>query len=141
MNRLLVVDDDAKTRVKVREYAASEGYMVTEAKDGLEAVRLCQRLDFEAIVMDIIMPNLDGFSACKAIRNKKKIPILILSGRGDEKGKLLGFKLGIDDFMVKPFSPKGADGPAQRHRGAEQAGWLAYAKRGIRGAQHQLRGV
>ncbi|MDP2892085.1 MAG: response regulator transcription factor [Bacillota bacterium] len=106
MYSILVVDDEAKIREVIREYAEFEGYNVTEAADGMEAVNLCNTRDFDAIVMDIMMPKLDGFSTCKEIRKRKKIPVLMLSARGEEYDKLFGFEIGIDDYVVKPFSPK-----------------------------------
>lgn len=106
MYRVLIVDDEAKIRMVLREYAEFEGYEVYEAADGMEAVRLCREQDFDALVMDIMMPKLDGFSACKEIKKIKSIPVLMLSARGEEYDKLFGFELGIDDYVVKPFSPK-----------------------------------
>ncbi len=106
MNRLLVVDDEDKIRKVIREYAEFNGFSVEEAADGMEAVRLCKANDYDVIVMDIMMPKLDGFSACKEIKKNKDIPIIMLSARGEEYDKLFGFELGIDDYIVKPFSPK-----------------------------------
>ncbi|MBQ1229349.1 MAG: response regulator transcription factor [Firmicutes bacterium] len=106
MYRILVVDDEPKIREVIREYAEFSGYEVTEAEDGMSAVGLCKLNDYDLIVMDIMMPKLDGFSACKEIRKIKDIPIIMLSARGEEYDKLFGFELGIDDYVVKPFSPK-----------------------------------
>ena len=106
MYRILVVDDEDKIREVLREYAEFEGYEVTEAKDGMEAVRICKEADFDVIIMDVMMPKLDGFSACKEIRKFKTIPFLMLSARGEEYDKLFGFEIGVDDYVVKPFSPK-----------------------------------
>ena len=106
MYKILVVDDEEKIRNVIREYAEFNGYKVIQAKDGLEALNLCKEQDFDAIVMDVMMPKLDGFSASKEIRKIKSIPIILLSARGEEYDKLFGFELGIDDYMVKPFSPK-----------------------------------
>ncbi len=106
MGRILVVDDEAKIREVIREYAEFEGHTVREASDGMEAVRLCRDEAFDAIIMDIMMPKLDGFSACKEIKKMRDIPVLMLSARGEEYDKLFGFELGIDDYVVKPFSPK-----------------------------------
>lgn len=103
---ILMVDDEPKIRDVVREYAEFDGYTVTEAGDGMEAVELCKKNDYELIIMDVMMPRLDGFSACKEIRKFKKIPVIMLSARGEEYDKLFGFELGIDDYVVKPFSPK-----------------------------------
>ena len=106
MYRLLVVDDEANIRNVVREYAEFEEYEVTEAENGMEAVALCREQDFDLIIMDVMMPRLDGFSACKEIKKRKNIPVIMLSARGEEYDKLFGFELGIDDYVVKPFSPK-----------------------------------
>ncbi len=106
MYRLLIVDDEANIRNVVREYAEFEEYDVTEAENGMEAVALCREQDFDIIIMDVMMPRLDGFSACKEIRKKKNIPVIMLSARGEEYDKLFGFEIGIDDYVVKPFSPK-----------------------------------
>ncbi len=106
MYRLLVVDDEANIRNVVREYAEFEEYEVTEAENGMEAVNLCREQDFDLIIMDVMMPRLDGFSACKEIRKKKDTPVIMLSARGEEYDKLFGFEIGIDDYVVKPFSPK-----------------------------------
>ncbi len=104
--RLLVVDDEEKIRNVIREYAEFEGYETVEASDGMEAVNLCKEQDFDMIIMDIMMPRLDGFSAVKEIRKSKNIPVIMLSARGEEYDKLFGFEIGIDDYVVKPFSPK-----------------------------------
>ena len=106
MYRLLVVDDEANIRNVVREYAEFEEYEVTEAENGMEAVALCREQDFDLIIMDVMMPRLDGFSSCKEIKKRKNIPVIMLSARGEEYDKLFGFELGIDDYVVKPFSPK-----------------------------------
>ena len=106
MYHLLVVDDEANIRRVVREYAEFEEYEVTEAENGMEAVALCRQNDYDLIIMDVMMPRLDGYSACKEIRKHKNIPIIMLSARGEEYDKLFGFELGIDDYVVKPFSPK-----------------------------------
>lgn len=106
MVRLLIVDDERSIREVVREYAEFEGYEVDEAVDGMDAVEKVRKGDYGVIIMDIMMPRLDGFSACKEIRKTKDIPIIMLSARGEEYDKLFGFELGIDDYIVKPFSPK-----------------------------------
>lgn len=106
MSRILIVDDEQKIRLMIRKYAEFEGHEVTEAADGMESVRLCREKDFDAIVMDVMMPELDGFSACREIFKHKHIPVLMLSARGEEYDKIHGFELGIDDYVVKPFSPK-----------------------------------
>ncbi len=106
MSKILVVDDEANIRRVVREYAEFEGYEVEEAANGMEAVDLVKNNDYDLIVMDIMMPKLDGFSTCKEIKKYKSIPVIMLSARGEEYDKLFGFELGIDDYVVKPFSPK-----------------------------------
>ena len=106
MSRILVVDDEKMIRNVVREYAEFEGDEVSEAADGMEAVEICRKNDYDIIIMDVMMPRLDGFSACKEIRKIKEIPVIMLSARGEEYDKLFGFEIGIDDYVVKPFSPK-----------------------------------
>ena len=106
MYRLLIVDDEAKIREVIKEYAEFSGYEVMEAEDGMSAIGLCKLEDYDLIIMDVMMPKLDGFSACKEIKKLKDIPIIMLSARGEEYDKLFGFELGIDDYVVKPFSPK-----------------------------------
>lgn len=108
MVRILVVDDEANIRTLIRKYAEFEGDQVTEAENGMEAVELCRRHPdaFDIIVMDVMMPELDGFSAVAEIRKTCKTPVLMLSARGEEYDRIHGFELGVDDYVVKPFSPK-----------------------------------
>ena len=106
MAKILIVDDEAKIREVIREYAQFNKYETDEAEDGMQAVGKCLNNDYDLIIMDIMMPRLDGFSACKEIRKEKDVPIIMLSARGEEYDKLFGFELGIDDYVVKPFSPK-----------------------------------
>lgn len=106
MEHILVVDDEVNIRKVVREYAEFEGYEVTEAENGMEAVNLCHENDYDLIIMDVMMPRLDGYSACKEIHKTKKIPVIMLSARSEEYDKLFGFEIGVDDYVVKPFSPK-----------------------------------
>lgn len=108
MYRILVVDDEAKIRLLIRKYAEFEGYAVVEVEDGMQAVQMCRDhpRDFDLIIMDVMMPELDGFSAVKEIRKVCESPVLMLSARGEEYDKIHGFELGIDDYVVKPFSPK-----------------------------------
>lgn len=106
MSKLLVVDDEELIRSVVREYGEFEGHQVTEAEDGMRAVELCRTEDFDLIIMDVMMPRLDGFSACKEIRKSKNIPVIMLSARSEEYDKLFGFEIGVEDYVVKPFSPK-----------------------------------
>ena len=106
MYHILVVDDESRIRSIIKKYAEFEGHEVTEAGDGMEAVRLCRNETFDLIIMDIMMPELDGFSACREIRKITQTPIIMLSARGEEYDKINGFEVGIDDYVVKPFSPK-----------------------------------
>ena len=106
MYKILIVDDESAIRGGLKEYAEFAGYSVVEAADGMEAVNICKTQDFDAIVMDIMMPRLDGFSACKEILKEKHVPIIMLSARGEEYDKLFGFELGIEDYVVKPFSAR-----------------------------------
>lgn len=106
MYKLLVVDDEVNIRKVVREYAEFEGYEVEEAEDGMQAVEMAKKKDYDLIIMDVMMPKLDGFSSCKEIKKHKDIPVIMLSARGEEYDKLFGFEIGIDDYVVKPFSPK-----------------------------------
>ena len=106
MYHILIVDDEARIRSLIRKYAEFEGHTVSEAGDGMEAVRLCRKESFDIIIMDIMMPELDGFSACREIRKVSDTPIIMLSARGEEYDKINGFETGIDDYVVKPFSAK-----------------------------------
>lgn len=106
MAHILIVDDEVNIRKVVREYAEFEDYSVTEAENGMEAVSLCRDNDYDLIIMDVMMPRLDGYSACKEIHKTKNIPVIMLSARGEEYDKLFGFEIGVDDYVVKPFSPK-----------------------------------
>ena len=106
MSKILVVDDEFRIRQIIRKYAEFEGYEVDEATDGMEAIRICRQKEFDLIIMDVMMPELDGFSACREIRKFRDTPIIMLSARGEEYDQIHGFELGIDDYVVKPFSPK-----------------------------------
>lgn len=106
MYKILVVDDEEKIREVVKEYGEFQGHQVFQAEDGIDAVKMCRDNDFNIIVMDIMMPRLDGFSAVKEIRKFSNTPVLMLSARGEEYDKLFGFELGVDDYVTKPFSPK-----------------------------------
>ncbi len=106
MAKILIVDDEPDIRALVRRYAEREGYETAEAGNGMEAVSMCREADFDVIIMDAMMPELDGFSACKEIRAMKDIPVIMLSARGEEYDKLFGFETGADDYVVKPFSPR-----------------------------------
>jgi len=106
MAKLLIVDDEKNIREVVREYAVLNGYEADEAEDGLQAIERCRENDYDCVILDIMMPKLDGFSACKQIRAMKPVPVIMLSARQEEYDKLFGFELGVDDYVVKPFSPK-----------------------------------
>lgn len=106
MSKLLIVDDEIKIREVIREYAEFNGHEVDEAADGMEAIGLCKLNDYDLIILDVMMPKLDGFSTCKELRKFKDTPVIMLSARGEEYDKLFGFELGVDDYVVKPFSPK-----------------------------------
>ena len=106
MYKILIVDDEEHIREVLKEYAEFEGHEADEACDGMQAVEMAKAKDYDIIIMDVMMPKLDGFSACKEIRKIKNTPVLMLSARGEEYDKLFGFELGIDDYVVKPFSPK-----------------------------------
>jgi DNA-binding response OmpR family regulator len=106
MYKMLVVDDEEKIRALIKKYAVFEGHEVTEAADGMEAVTLCRDKSFDIIIMDVMMPELDGFSAVKEIRKKSAVPVIMLSARGEEYDRIHGFEAGVDDYVVKPFSPK-----------------------------------
>ncbi len=104
--RILVVDDEARIRELIRKYAVFEGFEVMEAENGMQAVEVARKQNFDLIIMDVMMPELDGFSACREIRKESQTPVIMLSARGEEYDKIHGFELGVDDYVVKPFSPK-----------------------------------
>lgn len=106
MSRILVADDEFGIREIIKKYAGFEGYEVCEAENGMIAVEKALQTDFDLIIMDVMMPELDGFSACREIRKEKKTPIIMLSARGEEYDRIHGFELGVDDYVVKPFSPR-----------------------------------
>ncbi len=106
MYHILIVDDEERIREMIRKYACYEGHRVTEATDGRQAVELCRKEKFDLIIMDVMMPELDGFSACREIRTFTDTPVLMLSARGEEYDRIHGFEVGVDDYVVKPFSPK-----------------------------------
>ena len=104
--KLLIVDDEPMLRTVIKEYAQFEGYETDEAGDGFEAIKKCRENNYDLIVMDIMMPKVDGFSAVKEIKKFSDVPVLVLSARSEELDKLYGFELGVDDYVVKPFSSK-----------------------------------
>lgn len=106
MYNILICDDELMIRKLIKKYAEFEGHKTQEAANGMEAVMLCRQNEFDIVIMDIMMPELDGFSACREIRKSSSVPIIMLSARGEEYDKINGFELGIDDYVVKPFSPK-----------------------------------
>ena len=104
--KILIVDDEEMIRDVLKEYVEFEGNQAYEAADGMAAVKLCKENDYDLLLMDIMMPRLDGFSAVKEIKKLKDIPVIMLSARGEEYDKLFAFELGVDDYVTKPFSPK-----------------------------------
>lgn len=106
MTAILIVDDEIRIREVVKEYCLLEDYNVLEASDGLEALEIVKNNDIDLIVLDIMMPKLDGLSTFSKIKEIKKVPTIILSARSEEYDKLVGFELGVDDYVTKPFSPK-----------------------------------
>ncbi|MDR2654718.1 MAG: response regulator transcription factor [Oscillospiraceae bacterium] len=106
MYKILIVDDEAKIRELIKKYLVFEGKEPYEAENGMRAVELCRGGDFDLIIMDAMMPELDGFSAVKKIRETSAVPVIMLSARGEEYDRIHGFELGVDDYVVKPFSPK-----------------------------------
>lgn len=106
MYSLLVADDEKLIRELIKKYAYFEGHEVDEAIDGISAIEMCAKKKYDLVIMDVMMPELDGFSAVKEIRKTSNVPVLMLSARGEEYDRIHGFELGIDDYVVKPFSPK-----------------------------------
>ena len=106
MASILIVDDEQGIRDVLREYLELEGYEVDDAADGMEAIRKAKAKDYDLIVMDVMMPKLDGYSAVKEIKKDKDVPVIMLSARSEEYDKLFGFEIGVDDYVTKPFSPK-----------------------------------
>lgn len=104
--KILIVDDEEMLREVLKEYVEFEGNEAFEACNGMEAVKMCRENDYDVILMDIMMPHLDGFSAVKEIKKSKDIPVIMLSARSEEYDKLFAFELGVDDYVTKPFSPK-----------------------------------
>ncbi len=103
---ILVVDDEKLIREVISEYLTLEGFTVMEATDGIDAVNKFKKNDINLVIMDIMMPNMDGYTACREIKKIKEVPFIMLSARSEEYDKLIGFDLGIDDYVTKPFSPK-----------------------------------
>ena len=106
MSKILICDDEPGLRTVIKRYALFDGHEATEASNGMEAVEACRHESFDIVIMDIMMPELDGYSAVKEIRKTSDVPVIMLSARGEEYDKVLGFELGVDDYVVKPFSSK-----------------------------------
>ena len=106
MQKILICDDEENIRRLIKKYAEFEGFAVDEAKDGMEAILLCRKNRYDALILDIMMPELDGFSVLRELRKESDIPVLLLSARGEEYDKISGFEMGADDYVEKPFSPK-----------------------------------
>lgn len=104
--KLLIVDDEILIREVVKEYALHEGFEIIEASDGIEALNIIQKEEIDCLILDIMMPKLDGIETFKKMKETKNIPTIILSARGEEFDKLSSFELGVDDYLTKPFSPK-----------------------------------
>jgi DNA-binding response OmpR family regulator len=104
--RILLVDDEQRLRQMLRGYIEHEGYQVVEAVDGAEALRLFSEQQFSLVILDVMMPNVDGWTVCREIRSTSNVPVIMLTARGEEYDRLFGFDLGVDDYLVKPFSPK-----------------------------------
>ncbi|NSW90620.1 MAG: response regulator transcription factor [Firmicutes bacterium] len=104
--RVLIVDDEERIREMIKEYISLEGYIIDEASDGVEALNLFEQNKYSLVVLDVMMPKMDGWSVCREIRKTSHVPIIMLTARGEEYDKLFGFELGVDDYVVKPFSPR-----------------------------------
>lgn len=104
--RILIIDDEERIRDMLKEYISLEGYLVDEASDGVEALSLFEPDKYSLVVLDVMMPKMDGWSVCREIRKISNVPVIMLTARGEEYDKLFGFELGVDDYIVKPFSPK-----------------------------------
>ena len=104
--RVLIVDDEERIRDMIREYSSLENYHIDEASDGFEALTLFEQSEYSLIILDVMMPRMDGWSVCREIRKTSQVPIIMLTARGEEYDKLFGFELGVDDYIIKPFSPK-----------------------------------
>lgn len=104
--RILLADDEDRIREMIIEYASLEGYDIDEASDGVEALQLFKQKAYTVIILDVMMPKMDGWTVCREIRKASQVPIIMLTARGEEYDKLFGFELGVDDYIVKPFSPK-----------------------------------
>lgn len=106
MKKILVVDDEWKIRKLIKDYLVREGYSVDEAGDGEEGLDLFFQTTYDIVILDIMMPKIDGWSVCRKIREESQVPIIMLTARADESDQLLGFELETDEYMIKPFNPK-----------------------------------
>jgi DNA-binding response OmpR family regulator len=104
--KILLVDDEERIRDMIKEYISLEGYDIYEAADGIQALKLFKEHNYSLIILDVMMPKIDGWSVCREIRKTSNVPIIMLTARGEEYDKLFGFELGVDDYIIKPFSPK-----------------------------------
>ncbi len=105
--KILVVDDESRMRKLVRDFLSRKGYSILEAGDGEEAMDLFyENKDIALILLDVMMPKMDGYDVCREIRKQSRVPIIMLTARGEERDELLGFDLGVDEYISKPFSPK-----------------------------------
>ena len=104
--RILLVDDEERIRDMIKEYTSLEGYDIDEAADGVKALELFRENKYSLIILDVMMPKIDGWSVCREIRKTSHVPVIMLTARGEEYDKLFGFELGVDDYIIKPFSPK-----------------------------------
>ncbi|MFY9171532.1 MAG: response regulator transcription factor [Petrimonas mucosa] len=105
-SRILIVDDEELIRDLIKEYISLENFVADEAVDGIQALQLFKQFNYDLIILDVMMPGMDGWSLCREIRKTSQVPVIMLTARGEEYDKLLGFELGVDDYMVKPFSPR-----------------------------------
>ena len=123
---LLIVADEARIRALIEKYAAFEGYETESAENGMQAVEMCRQRQYDLIILDVMMPELDGFSAVREIRKQQNTPVIMLSARGEEYDRIHGFELGVDDYVVKPFSPRElmmrVSAVIKRSRGGQETG-------------------
>ena len=138
--RLLIVDDEPQIREIIAKYAAFSGYLADEAENGMKAIDKCRAVSYDLIIMDIMMPELDGFSTLREIRKTSSVPVIMLSARGEDYDKISGYELGADDYVTKPFSPKvlmlKCEAILRRYNGGGAAG-----KDGGNSAVYQDRGL
>ena len=106
MYKILIVDDEERIRDIIKEYLDFEGYTYDEASDGMEAIEKIKNNEYNVVVLDIMMPKVDGFTVVREVRKFSQVPVIMLSARGEEYDKLFGFEMGVDDYITKPFSPK-----------------------------------